>query len=881
MNDTPTIYKPQSIDNHVVAPDIKTQEAQYKMDGAWLGASNYDPSEIGPTNFQTLYNMRYTDRHPEGTSGYTVQNAAAITTYTNPNTGVQLRTNRDSESIVIVQADDGAGTGQLFYSTDDIPDAMTLTALTTGRAAGGGGSTYQDTSGNTPRLAIVPQNNVVYSNEDESYIWGGPQMDVAAFFLCDDTNLANPRDYYLQVRNTLTTTDNRVSIAAASTDVFTVHSTRKLQGAWFTVSSANGTASTLGCHVWTAAGWAAVSNASDGTTSGGIALAQSGEYVFDTTTSAVKKHFEGTYLYCYRFQLSAGSATISHVQVDAPFQSLEDSWDAVPRQFKYAGINFSGVDEDFTADILESSTISLPIGMFLDGLTSSDEFYFMSEMERLAGIQITMLANKVNDVAATLSGYYWDGDSWAALTNFVDGTSDGTDTLKQSGLLEWNPPAKSLEFPTTIGTKTGYAYRFVPSATLTGTHGDSTYSVVVDVATGIPAPVTVQPYKFHSEFKGRHFGCGAVADKEGNRVDFTAPFAPDTWNGMQSSNGTTQSIYFGKGDDLTCGMPLYNRYGSVDRIFEVWIGLTNSSTYQLKESSSEDRLFDQPDTVSHNIGCPAPATLVSTNIGVETGPDQGKRNMLIWCSASGPYSYDGSYLDRLRGIEKYFDPNESLYVGSDISSAHAWFDPVYREYNLVLPGNVWVAYDLEKKRWFPRSTGAAETPACGFNVEDTNGSQYTYGGIDTGEIVRLEYGNTWDGVGITQECLPGDFWPSENIWHMTRIVKLKLIARALTEDHDIIITYKANTEAGNAGTFVYYSDAYTYLSDVYTYNEPVVSTMSLNSDSGERIVRTTITRNDLAWAHAYGFKLTTSDTAKGFQPLGWGILWDEPERDDV
>jgi hypothetical protein len=302
FSNKPEIVKPVSLQQPMVAPDTKLIDAQYKFDGAWYGASEYDASEIGPNNFQTLENMRYAAKHPEGIQGYSKINETALSTYDDINTGIQLRTNRDTSSYVLVHADNGT-TGRVYYNTTAIPSQGDFVAT----------QLHTDASGaDDPRFAIIPKHQVAYANGKESLIWAGSQMPLARFYLCDNTDLDNPRDYWEAVNDIRTTTGYTVEVDAAGADVFTVHSTRPLKGVWFTVSTANDTASTLSGHVWTSSGWVALSNPSDGTKPATIALAQSGEFTFDSTVAtAARKHFENTYLFCYRFQLSAGSATTS------------------------------------------------------------------------------------------------------------------------------------------------------------------------------------------------------------------------------------------------------------------------------------------------------------------------------------------------------------------------------------------------------------------------------------------------------------------------------------------------------------------------------------------------------------------------------------------
>lgn len=858
------------IDEGQPAPDEPDIPAQFLVDGEWLGASSLDPIEIGPTNFRTLTNMRYTDKHVEGVQGYTkVHESAVDATYDDITGGIQLITGRGTDYMIAV-AENPAGERKLFYSTSAVPaTAATWTALTTGRASGGAGTAYADTSGKAFSLKRIPNNHIVYSNGDESYIWGGAKTDPAAIFLCDDTSLTNPRSYFKEMKNTLTDSLNVMSVAAASTDVWTVHSTRPLHGVYFEVSTANDTASSLTCHVWTGS-WTAVGNASNGTLDSAtstISLAQSGLYAFDSTVaSAVRKHVEGTYFYCYRFQLSAGTATISHIQVDAPFQKIVDIWDGVPRESNFVAFDAADL-YDRTAHVVEAST-TVAIGCDISTMTGTDRLYAMLEGGRACAIKVQMLEDAVNTGAAALTVEYWDGDSWATCSNIVDGTSNGTDSFAKSGLISWEPPAFSSERPREKEGRFGYLYRLSMSSGTVDGSSENDETVVIDVLRLIPAPITPGPFVFHDEFRGRHLGIGSIATRENNRADFTAPYAIDVWNGEQSSDDGFLSVRFNTHEKPTGGAALYNRYGT--REFEVYAAFTNSSMHQIKEGEEEGEIFSV-DKISDSIGCPCPKTITATGMGMDFSDYEAKRNMILWIDSSGPYYYDGSVPVYIKGIEKYFDPNESVYVGSDISDARAWIDPIYREWNVVLSSTVHVVYDIRRRKWYRKD--ATSYPKSGWVVIGPNGDKYNYAGLSSGFVVRLEYGNTWDGTGITQTWMTGDFFPSQNIWHQTLIRRFKLIARAIEEDYSVEVLYSGDTDATDSGVYEFEdTDAYEWEdTDAYEFESSTVTSISLGYGDSSRVVRRTINMNHRAWCHAFGARVTTTSTDKGFQPLGWGI----------
>ncbi len=69
-----------------------------------------------------------------------------------------------------------------------------------------------------------------------------------------------------------------------------------------------------------------------------------------------------------------------------------------------------------------------------------------------------------NSNATTLAAEYWNGSAWAALTEY-DGTSDGTNTLAQSGVVTWATLPGSWASSTIDGTA-AYWVRFNVSAAL-------------------------------------------------------------------------------------------------------------------------------------------------------------------------------------------------------------------------------------------------------------------------------------------------------------------------------------------------------------------------------------------------------------------------------
>jgi hypothetical protein len=849
-----------------VTPDDKLIKAQYLLNGGWL--PDYDPAEIGPTNFQTLQNMRYEDTHPVGINGYSKINTTALSTYTYIKNGHQLKaTGRTIESYVLVQAQDSGGSNSRVYQNQTaIPSAsdFTVTQIHTDATGFGLG-----------RFSNAPQGRISYCNGVECMDWAGNEDFVSAFFTTDDTSLTNPINMTEEVNNSLSTTGNTVSILGV-TSCWVVFSSRPMQAAKYYVSTANTTASTLNAWAYTASGWTDLTNGAgwnDGTTASSKALAQTGTVTFDSDyTSSIPYHFEGLYFYAYRFQLTAGSATVSQITINAPWQAIVDIWDGVPIQ----PIEFEYQDntawEEYTLEVNYETGIAYvdEIGADIGGFIAADDEIIIMFEDRMSAIRWEMIAAKSNTNSSNATIKYWDGDSWVTVGTVTDETSVGGVSLAQTGLMSWNPPAETVEHPYRGFGTTAYAYQVTFSANLSAT-------IVVDIITGVPAQITIKPFKFPSQYKNRRLLAGYTIGGEGNRVDFSMANAPDTFNGLDSSQDGIQSLYFGGNEPLTAGAELYNRYGS--QIFSSWVAYKDTEIYILKGSSPED--FDI-DMISDEIGCPAPLTLDVVS-GYQVVEDV-QRNGHIFLSFSGPKFFDGTTIYHIRGIDKYFDSSHADVIDfSNIENARGWVDPEYFEYNLVLPGDVWVVYDLKRKKWYQKSTGTAATPHAGWRVTDTDGTQYVYGGVDTGFMMRLENGTSWSGTAITQKLITGDFWPSKNVWDKTLIRYLKIVTNRIATSHVVEIDHLADGDAEEGVDARWADTLHGIWADTdhgawVAYSAPEIQ-LDLTAGTN-RIVSATSPANLLGWTHAFKFEVDTTTTERAFEPIMFAIMY-QYIRDDL
>lgn len=925
-------------------PQVKDNEwrdAQFRFDGAWR--PDIDGALIGPNNYQTLQNLRYKDSGLEGVQGYTVlhdDNLAGdnvtLGDYPKIRAGYQLITsNQDQTSYILVHSTDTntPAQGRIFVnrtvptSDGEFDDSHKFWKDVDNIVGGGAGTQYpyfQDQStGLVGRFSDAPQGNAAYCNGEESMIFGGDEQRIAGAFTLDSSSVTaitatpitpdtlTPIDVTKQASNTLTTTAHvfQIDPAGAGTEkAMLVMTTRPIQGLKFTLTSDVNTDTTdtdTSVKVWTSSGWsAALTLITDTTKNGNARFGQSGSITFShTRNTAMPMHFEELYLYAYLVQsnASANTFTVAQITCDMAFQPIIDVWDGVyrqPIQFQVLD-GATGTTYDYTLQVNESSDINAPIGANISGqgAHASDKVYIMFE-DQIAGIRMTMLGDLVNEDDNTLTMKYWNGAAFAAVTILDQTKPTGGGSMAQSGLISWVPP--SAEKPTTKYGSFGYIYELDWNAG-TGTNGldnalGTSVEVLVDVCTGVPAQKEVQPFDWSILYGTRLMLGGYTQGDEGNRMDYCVANAPDAWNGFDSSDDGRQSLYFGGVEPIVGAAQIYNRFGA--SIFSMLLVLKKARTFMMTGSAPEDFVIYP---VSDVIGCVAPKTIATAEIGVDLG--QGlTRNVAIWLSHSGPMMFDGAILTRIDGVKSYFDALDSNFVNfTYIENSVGWVDPNWKEYNLILPKgtsgklDLWLVYDLVRRKWYTKSTGNSQTPQAAWQVgTPATGERHVYGGIDSGEMLHLEEGTTWGDTtnnGITQKVKTGDFFPSGNVWDQTLLRKFKIFIKRLrgsTATNTLQITYYTNTEE-QAGAGILWQNIVETSSGVHVNWEDTDHvewatgiSATINLAVGlQRVIKINHDLNRLGWAHAFEFTLTTTDVNKGFQPMIWGTQYRVERKDDT
>ena len=859
----------------------------YLFNGSWL--PSYKPELIGPQNYKTLQNMRYTNDGIEGINGYSKINPTLINVnYYQPRAGFHFKKDRPSETHALIQAYNYDGTiSKLFDNKTAIPNvgnfetaalhtdesygtftgtyghaisAVTALYSPTATHAIGVGALMSATATHAmfaeaiyvpavityetlrSRFSKGPMNTMIYSNSVKTKVWGGDSSRVAAFIVSDAavTEYAtNGKNYTEQVNNEYTDSTNVANINTTS-PYFIVGASRPISGLSVYCSTVNAAGHSIGVSEFNGTTWASLTS-TDSTT--GFSTS-SGKIAFSSTVSTSKpKYLEGGIFYWYQVHLSGGGASIYNVALDIPFQDLVDLWDGTHRRCISFQASRSNNYKDWSQEVNIESSDLYPIGAEIGGLTANDHIILGFE-DRTQAVYFQMLSGNTNAFGPNTSISYYNGSTWVKSGVTYDGTGDvsGVTPLGRTGVLTWQPPSIENEFPQALFGVYGYFYKLQYGGTLGGT-GAPDNLVIADVVYGIPAPLKLDNFKFATFFKNRVFLCGFLKGNEPNRIDYSKANTPDCWNGAETSNRGRQSLYVGGGaEELTGAIQIYNRFGT-DLRNDLVIFKPNE-TYTITGDGPESFKVS---TISENVGCPAPYTITSIEVGYEMVQNELRRNVIMFLSSSGPYIFDNAVLVQLGGLESYFDQNNDKYIGaSKFKDAFAWYDPNYSEWHLRI-GNYWFVYDFVRRKWYSRNTGTAELPMCAFQVSDTYGAKYIYAGIDTGYMTRLESGTSWLGVPIAHVVETGDFYLDNDAWNQTLLRRIKVASRKTSEATPLLVTH--------------YSDA----------SESGTSIFSIGLDSGTTLTgRSNKSLNQQAWLHRLKFSTETDTENKGWQPLGWG-----------
>ncbi len=703
----------------------------------------------------------------------------------------------------------------------------------------------------------APQGRIAYCNGVDSCIWGGEEIPCTAFITAtaEVTDIpADPADFTDAVLNTRQDVENVAVIGGTGGKTMLVRSPIPIQGVSFYIADGqeNTTASTMTGKQWTGSAWASLT-ITDGTSVGGKTLARTGAVTFASTAATSRlKYIEGNLGYWYQFTISDGAAEIYYVTLDAPFQRIVDIWDGLDRDiaafFKYTTTYedlILNVNEDYYEDLDEASYADLDsFGAF----SSGNNCILIGTFERATGFNINVPPDKTNSTAATAAAVdYWDGTGFVTVGAIVDGTSEGGISLAKSGTVSFTPPDAYKVFKRTVANNSVslYYYRLRFDKTL-----DS--STAIYYVSSIPAPRQIRGYKFPLYSQNRLMLCCNMDGKR-NSILISADETCQVFNGQDSLE-----VEFGNHEELNCGCTTFAQYGSnllnITMLFkdrEVWGLVKNESSWTKYR-------------ISPTIGCTAPRTLDVVIVPPIEGQQNANRCFAIWMDpgSGGFYVSDGRnpilVSDDIRDL---FDQTKTEHIALESADDFAGFvDKGRMEYHVFMTLNTGEAeyvLDLKRWKWFRADRGTGKSLKCGINVTDQYGNSYAYGFIDSGYMLRLEYGNTFDGTSITSTLHTGDFPLDDGNLLVECEAKafVPILAAKTVTSADVTLTHYVDT--ATTGT------AYTI--------DP--------ANAGHRLAFPAKGANSAPGIlHSVKMSITTSDESCGFEPFAVAI-YHQPVRE--
>lgn len=640
-------------------------------------------------------------------------------------------------------------------------------------------------------------------------------------------------------RNVTNFTPESQPYASNSAKIY-LGSTRPLQGATFYVLTPNTNTASCYSREWNGTSWDNLT-ITDGTSTGGKTLAATGKVSFASTeATSVQRLIKGVAGYWYQVEFSGISdgTQIYFVTVDAPMQSVKDIWNGTPRQC----LQFYKATADAYTDLTNHIAGEYPYSSSLDytyaqiGSLDVNDRIYLGFAEQQCGFRITMPdQTKCNTADCFMTVKYFDGNDFTTVGVVYDESSSTGKSFFHSGLVTFQPLGKGTEFSsdrlpaqttttqssifsgvsdwlkdifpnlpqlprieTVIGTSKvngtvvssqSYWYEISFSAQLSG-------EVRISAITGIPSPQVIPAHRFSLAWQNRLWLFNNQSQNK-NAGWCSAYNTNCVFNGSDSGY-----IPFGNDEEVIAAEKMFSRYSG--GIYDNLVVFKKNAMYIIDGLGPSDyKIF----TIANSIGCVAPLTLKKCDIGYEIAPGISK-HVLLFMSARGVELFDGNAPPNLvsQDISDYFDPRSSNYINvSMIDKFYGFVDERLMEYHLCFATgtsttlNKEIVYDITQKKWFDVDRGTGKALNSGFNVTDTLGYKYTYGGTADGFIERLENGTTFDGNSIVHTVKTGESPLHSSLGYFTELHRMKLTAKSMATS-TALVTIKHFGDGDSTGT---------------------------------------------------------------------------------
>lgn len=239
-------------------------------------------------------------------------------------------------------------------------------------------------------------------------------------------------DYTLEVSDGDLTSSAVLNVTMQSTaDKYGIFIRTQTPADWFdfTMTVPNLSASSLmQVDYWDGTDWSTLAGVTDTTHNGNGTLAQNGRVELTLSPSDERPHYMfGESGYWYRLYVSSGQVDINTsillATYGSGFHSIENVWNGVP---------IDVVEVDIYDDSVGTYQTYAASNIILSSLTANDDIYFCTQ-DKAIGLYVN-IGSTPNTAATTINNiYYWDGDSWVAVSSLVDGSSG----FSESGWVTW------------------------------------------------------------------------------------------------------------------------------------------------------------------------------------------------------------------------------------------------------------------------------------------------------------------------------------------------------------------------------------------------------------------------------------------------------------
>ncbi|MBI5248421.1 MAG: hypothetical protein HY912_02905 [Desulfomonile tiedjei] len=296
------------------------------------------------------------------------------------------------------------------------------------------------------------------------------------------------------------------------------------------------------CAGWMEGDWHQGAGWTDNTSLGGVPFARNGTItcnsgVFTADYAAIA----GIPGYWYRVLMRGTSigTTLSKVRYRAPVQPLRNIGDGQPDTA--LGFIFhdtsAGKVLDYTVEMSDStytaaSSASCPV--------KTDDFIYAGYLTAFNEMEIIPYSDN-NQNVSELTVKYWNGLSWQPIS-IVDGTSDGSKTLRKRGKIKWTLPENWKQNIPLEGLALGYWLQLSVSANLSAT-------CMLSECRVYPVPLKLVKHKGAAVFQNRL----ALFDRPDahGQVDVSR-------EAMECCFTGDDSYSYNLGNQISCGISAWN-----------------------------------------------------------------------------------------------------------------------------------------------------------------------------------------------------------------------------------------------------------------------------------------------------------------------------------